>query len=381
MKYLRLAGLALAAAVMAGTAQAAEPIKIGSFVSSTGVMGYMGDQEKKVLETYVDKINKQGGVLGRPLQLVVYDDGTEAEKAASFAKRLIESDQVDAIVGGTGTPQTMAAVPLVERAHVPFISLAGAIVITDPVKPWVFKTPQSDRSAAEKVFIDMKKKGLTKIALLSENIGFGKSGREQSLAVASKYGIQIIADETYGPKDPDVTAQLTKIRGTAGVQALFVFGAGTGPAVVSKNIRQLGLTIPVYQSHGVSSKDFLKLVGSAADGFRLPADGLVVADQLSPSDPQRPVVLELKKTFEGQYKTDVSTFAGHAYDGLMMMVDAMKRAGSTDKEKVRDALEKTTGFVGTDGIFNMTPTDHMGLGLDAFHMIEIKKGNFVLSDD
>ncbi len=383
MRTMRTAGLALAmafAATVAGQAQAADDIKIGSFVSSTGVMGYMGDQEKKVLETYVERINKQGGVLGRPLKLIVYDDGTEAEKAASFTKRLIENDEVDVIIGGTGTPQTMAAVPQVERAQVPFISLAGGIVITDPVKPWVFKTPQSDKMAAEKVFGDMKKKGITKIALLSENIGFGKSGREQSLLAAPKYGIEIIADETYGPKDPDVTAQLTKIRGTAGVQALFVFGAGTGPAVVSKNIRQLGLTEPVYQSHGVASKDFLRLVGTAADGFRLPVDGLVVADQLSSSDPQKPVVVDLKNTFEGQYKTDVSTFAGHAYDALMMTVDAIKRAGGTDKAKVREQLEKTKGFIGTDGVYNMSPTDHMGLGLDAFHMVVIKNGDWVLSD-
>lgn len=383
MRMLRAAGLALAvafSAATAGTAYAAEDIKIGSFVSSTGVMGFMGDAEKKVLETYVESINARGGVLGRQVKLFIYDDGSEADKAASLAKRLIESDNVDIIIGGTGTPTSMAAIPQAERAEIPFISLGGGINIIEPAKKWVFKTPHTDRMCAEKVFLDMKKRGITKVALLSENVGFGKSGHEQSIAMAPKYGVDIVVDETYSPKDADVTAQLTKIRSNSAVQALFIFGTGSGPAVVSKNIRQLGFSIPVYQSHGVASKDFLKLVGNAADGMRLPADGLVVADQLSNSDPQKPVVMNLKKIYEDLYKNDVSAFAGHAYDGLMIGIEAIKRAGGTDKAKVRDEIEKTKGFIGTAGVVNMSPTDHLGLGLDAFHMVDIKNGDWVLSD-
>ncbi len=383
MKMMRAAGMALAvafAAAMANPVRAADDIKIGSFVSSTGVMGFMGDAEKKVLETYVASINAKGGVLGRKIDLVIYDDGSQADKAASLAKRLIESDNVDIIIGGTGTPTSMAVIPEVQRAEIPFISLGGGVSITDPVKKWVFKTPHTDRMCAEKVFLDMKKRGISKIAMLSENLGFGKSGHEQSLEAAPKYGIQVIADETYSPKDADVTAQLTKIRATPGVQALFVFGTGSGPAVVSKNIRQLGFTIPIYQSHGVASKDFLKLVGNAADGMRLPADGLVVAVQLPDSDPQKPVVMGLTKVYEDTYHADVSTFGGHAYDGLMIAIDAIKRAGGTDKAKVRDEIEKTKGYVGTAGVVNMSPTDHLGLTLDAFHMLDIKNGDWVLND-
>jgi len=371
------AGIAMAAGL--GTAaMAAEPIKIGSVLSATGPAAFLGDPEAKTLQLYVEKINKEGGVLGRPLQLVHYDDGSDATKANAFGKRLIEDDKVDIIVGGTTTGSTMSMVPLVEKAEVPFISLAGAVVIVEPVKKWVFKTPHTDRMAAEKVFEDMKKRGLTKVALLSETSGFGASGKKESEAIAAKMGITLLANETYGAKDTDMTPQLTKIKNTPGVQAVFVFGLGQGPSVVNKNFRQLGMTLPLYHAHGVASEEFIKLSGPAAEGVRLPAAALLVANKLAANDPQKPVVMDYRKTYGDRYKEDVSTFGGHAYDGLMIAVDAIKRAGSTDKAKVRDAIEATKGYVGTGGKVNMSPTDHMGLDLSAFRMLEVKNGDWTL---
>lgn len=367
-----------AIALSAFNVQAAEPIKIGSVLSVTGPAAFLGDPELKTLQLYVDNINKSGGVIGRPLQLIHYDDGSDANKANGFAKRLIDDDKVDAIVGGTTTGSTMSMVPLVEKAGVPFISLAGAVVIIEPVKKFVFKTPHTDRMAAEKVFEDMKKRGITKVALLSETSGFGQSGKKETEAVAGKYGIVLVANETYGPKDTDMSPQLTKIKNTQDVQALFVFGLGQGPAIVTKNYKQLGMKVPLYQSHGVASDEFLKLAGPAADGVRLPSPAQLIPEKLPANDPQKPVVTSYEKTYKAAYKTEVSTFGGYAYDGLMLIVDAIKRAGSTDKAKVRDALESTKGFVATSGIFNMSPTDHMGLDLSSFRMLEIKKGDWVI---
>jgi branched-chain amino acid transport system substrate-binding protein len=367
------------AALMAGGALAADPIKIGSVLSVTGPAAFLGDPEIKTLQIYVEDINKQGGVLGRQLQLIHYDDGSDSNKANGFAKRLIEDDKVDIIVGGTTTGSTMAMVPLVEKAGVPFVSLAGAVVIIEPVKKWVFKTPHTDRMAAEKVFEDMKKRNISKVALLSETSGFGQSGRKETLAVAPKYGMTVVADETYGPKDTDMTPQLTKIKGAAGVQAVLVFGLGQGPAIATKNYRQLGIALPLYQSHGVASEEFIKLAGKeAAEGVRLPASALLVAETLPASDPQKKVVVDYKKTFETRAKTDVSTFGGHAYDGLMLAVNGIRKAGSTDKEKVRDAIEQTKAYMGTGGLVNMSATDHMGLDLTAFRMLEIKNGDWVM---
>jgi branched-chain amino acid transport system substrate-binding protein len=373
-----LAAVAATFALFTGPALAQEPIKIGSFLSVTGGAAFLGDPEQKTLELYVEKINAAGGVLGRKLQLVAYDSAGDAEKARTFAKRLIEQDKVDVIVGGSTTGETMAVVPLVEAAQIPFISLAGAVVIIEPVKKWVFKTPHTDRMACEKVFVDLQSRKLSKVALISGAGGFDKSMRAECLKVAAKHGIEVVADETYGAGDTDMTAQLTKIKNTAGVQAVLNPGFGQGPAIVTKNYRQIAIAVPFYQSHGVASKEFIKLAGAAAEGVRLPAAALLVADDLPASDPQRSVVVNYKNEYESRFKSEVSTFGGHAYDGLMIAVDAMKKAGSTDKAKVRDAIEATRGFIGTAGAFNMSASDHMGLDLSAFRMLEVKGGNWTL---
>lgn len=370
-----LAALLLSVAV---PALADEPIKIGSILSVTGPAAFLGDPELKTLQLYIEKINAEGGVLGRKLELVHYDDAGDANKANSFTKRLIETDKVDIIVGGSTTGATMAAAPLVEKAGVPMISLAGAVVITEPVKQWLFKMPQTDRMAAERVFEDMKKRNISKVALLSETSGFGQSGAKETRGVAAKYGITLVADETYGPKDTDMTPQLTKIKAVPGVQAVFVFGLGQGPAIVTKNYKQLGVNLPLYHAHGVASEEFIKLAGPASEGVRLPGGAELGPDELSDKDPQKPVVKAYMKTYSDKYKAQTSTFGGYAYDGLMIATAAIKRAGGTDKAKVRDEVEKTKGYVGITGIYNMTPTDHMGLDTSSFRLYEVKGGTWKL---
>ena len=371
-----IGGIAFAVSIMT-PAIAAEPIKVGSVLSVTGPAAFLGDPELKTLQMYVDDLNKSGGLLGRPLELVHYDDGSDANKANAFAKRLIEDDKVDFIVGGTTTGSTMSMVPLVEKAGVPFMSLAGAVVVVEPVKKWVFKASTTDRIAAERVLTDMKKRGMTKIALLSDTAGFGQSGKAQTESAVGKYGITLVANETYGPKDTDMTPQLTKIRNTPGVEAIFVFGFGQGPAIVTKNIKQLGIDLPVYHAHGVGSDEFIKLAGPAAEGVRALAPALMISDKLPGSDPQKPVVTAYVKAFEERWKDHVSMFGGQAHDNFFIVVDAIKRAGSTDKAKVRDEIEATKKYIGTGGEVTMSPTDHMGLDLWSLRMLEVKNGTWV----
>ncbi|MDF1527503.1 MAG: ABC transporter substrate-binding protein [Sedimenticola sp.] len=363
-------------ALGAGQAVAADPIKIGTFLAVTGPASFLGDPELKTLQMYIENVNAKGGIDGRQIELVHYDTGGKAKEAVNFAKRLIQKDKVDVIVGGSTSGSSISVMPLVDKAGIPFISLAGSVKIIDPVQKWTFKTPHTDRMAAQKIYEDMNKRGISKVALISGSGGFGKSGRNESLAMAASYDIEIVADEQYGAKDTDMTAQLAKIRDTD-AQAILNFGFGSGPAIVTKNVRQLGITLPLYQSHGVASKKFIELAGEAAEGVRLPAAALLVADLLPESDPQRPVLLGYKNLYEGKYG-DVSTFGGHAYDGLMIALEAIDRANSTDKAKVRDEIEKTKGFPGTGGVFNMSASDHLGLGLDAFQMLEIKNGNWTI---
>lgn len=377
---LRRAGVLAAtlATSLLVSAQAAEPIKIGSFLSVTGPASFLGDPELKTLEMYVEKINEEGGVLGRPLELIHYDDVGNASNARNFAGRLIRSDRVDIIVGGSTTGATMAAVPLVEQARIPFISLAGAVTIVDPVKEWVFKVPQSDRMAAERILWDMRRRGFDKIGLISGTGGFGASGRQQTLAVASEYGIEVVADETYGPSDSDMTAQLTNIRNTDGVDAILNFGFGQGPAIVTKNYAALDINLPFYQSHGVASDAFLDLAGDAAEGLRVPASPILIPSSLPDDDPQREVVQSYAQEYRDHWGTRVSTFGGYAYDGLMLAVQAIEAAGTTDKAAVRDELENILGYVGVTGIFNMAPDDHNGLTPESFRILEVKDGDWML---
>lgn len=360
--------------------QAAEPIKIGSFLSVTGPASFLGDPELKTLEMYVEKINANGGVIGRPLKLIHYDDVGNASAARDFASRLIRSDRVHIIVGGSTTGTTMAAVPLAVQARVPFISLAGAVVITSPVNPWVFKTPQSDRVAAERILSDMKKRGISKVGLISGTDGFGSSGRIQTLEAAGEMGVEIVADVTYSASDTDMTAQLTNVRNVDGVQAVLNFGFGQGPAIVTRNYSQLGIDLPFYQSHGVASNSFLQLAGAAAEGLRLPASPLLVADSLPDSDPQKKVVQDYKTEYEAHWKSPASTFGAYAYDGLMLAVKAIEMAGTTDSEAVREALENIQGHVGVTGEFNMSGQDHNGLAADSFRILEVKNSEWKLID-
>jgi len=374
----RLFAILAALLLAAGAAVAQEPIRIGAFLAATGGAAFLGDPEQKTLELYVEKLNAAGGLMGRKLQLISYDSAGDAEKARTFVKRLIEQDKVDVIVGGSTTGETMAVVPLVEAAGVPFISLAGAVVIVEPVKKWVFKTPHTDRMACERIFLDMRARNIERIGLISGAGGFDKSMRGECLKVAPNHKIQIVADEAYGVRDTDMTAQLTKIKNTPGIQAVLNAGFGSEPAVVTKNYRQLAIGVPLYQSHGVASKEFIKLAGDAAEGVRLPAAALLVAETLPEADPQKKVVVGYSREYTTRFKSDISTFGGHAYDGLMLAAEAIRRAGSTNKEAVRSALESIKGYVGTGGVVNMSAQDHMGLDVSAFRMLEVTKGDWVL---
>jgi len=374
-----LAAGALALAGLFSPALAADgPVKIGAVLSLTGGAGTLGDPALKTLQMYVEGLNKSGGLLGRKLELVTYDDGSEPAKANGFAKRLIEDDKVDVFIGGSTTGSTMAMYPLVEKAEMPFVSLGGALVIVEPVKKWMFKVSHNDRQIAEKVLIDMKARGFTSIGLISETSGYGQSGRKETLALAPKHGIEIVADETYGNKDTDVTAQLTKIKANPKVQAIFVFGFGQGSVVVTKNLAQLGIKLPHYEATGSASQEYIQLTGAASEGARLPSPAMLVGAQLKDGDPQKAISLEYVSSYQERYKSEASTFGGYARDAFFLWVDAVKRAGSFDKAKVRDALEQTKGLPGTCGIVNMTATDHLGLDLSAFKVIEVKGGAWTL---
>lgn len=350
--------------------------KIGGVFSVTGPASFLGDPEKKSLEMAVDEINARGGIDGRLLEAVIYDDEGDPTKTVLAANKLISSDGVIAVIGPSLTPTTLAIVPIAEKARIPLVSCAAGIKITEPVKPWVFKTAQNDVLAVRTIFKHMKKKKIAKIGVLTVDNAYGESGREQLLAQAPQFGIQVVQSESFGSKDTDMTAQLTKIR-AAQPDAIICWGTNPGPAVVARNVQQMKITVPLYQSHGVASPKFIELAGDASEGVLLPTGKILVAEQLPAADPQKAVLSGYIQEYEKRFQVPVSGFGGYAYDAMQMLAKALPGTGG-DKAKVRDALEKITGHVGVSGVFTMSPKDHNGLGEDAFVMVEVNKGAWKL---
>lgn len=376
MKKAMTASLAmLASALLAPQALAQDTIKVGAILAVTGPASFLGSPEAKTLEMMVADMNAKGGMGGKKVVLIIKDSGGSAEKAVSFAKQLIEEEKVLAIIGPSTSGETMAIKALAEESKTPLLSCAAAEVIVNPVASYVYKTPQKDSQAVIRIFQQMKKMGISKIGVLSSNTGFGKAGKDQIEKLAAEHGIQIVVSEVYDSKATDLTAEVTKVK-AAGVQAIVNWSIEPAQAIVIKNARQLGLTIPIFQSHGFGNIGYVKAAGVAAEGVIFPAGRLLIADQLPASNPQKKVLVSYKSEYEARYKEDVSTFGGHAYDALLLLAEAVKKGGN-DRAKVRAELEGLKGVVGTAGIFDMSATDHNGLGLDAFEMLTVKDGRFV----
>jgi branched-chain amino acid transport system substrate-binding protein len=364
--------------IFASASLAASAIRIGGLFSVTGPASFLGEPEKKTLEMLVKDINVKGGVNGSMIELVVYDTQGDVTKAVQLATKLIKNDKVVAIIGPSTTGETLAIIPVIEKEHIPLISCAAGIKITDPVKKWVFKTPANDHVAAEKIFNYAARFKQKNIALLTVSDSYGSSGREQLKSLAAKKGIKIVADEVYSPKDTDMTAQLTRIRGFK-PDAIVCWGTNPGPAVVTRNMKQLAIKIPLYQSHGVASKKFIELAGAdASEGILLPAGKLAVYDLLPKNDPQQKVLKEYDLMYKKSYGTEASTFGGYAFDGFRLVINAVKRSGATP-ERIRSGVEQTRRLVGVSGVFNMSPGDHNGLDLSAFEMVRITKGDWTLA--
>lgn len=370
-------GVLLAVFLSGAFAQAAEPIKIGAILSVTGPASFLGAPEAKTLEMLVAETNKKGGVLGHKIELVIKDSGASPEKAFSFAKQLIEEDKVFAIIGPSTSGETMKIKAVAETGQTILLSCAAAEAIVNPVAKWVFKTPQKDSDAVIKIFQQMKKMGISRIGVLSGNTGFGNAGKGQIEKLAPAYGITILANEVYDKAASDLTAEVTKIK-AANVQAIINWSIVPAQSIVIKNARQIGLKVPIFQSHGFGNIKYVQAAGAAAEGVLFPAGRLLVADVLPKSNPQKALLLNYAKDYKSHYKEDPSTFGGHAYDAYTILVKAIEQTKSTDKELVRTAIEHLQGFVGTGGIFFFSPSDHNGLNVDAFEMLTVKNGKFAV---
>ena len=375
--WIGCACVAAAACIAEGQTAPKTPIKIGAIFSITGPASFLGAPEAKTAEMLAKKINAAGGVNGQPIQLVMKDSGGNPEKTVSFAKQLIEEENVLAIIGPSTSGETMQIKPICEEAGMILISCAAAETIVNPVAKFVFKTPQKDSQAVTWIYRTMKAMGITKIGIVSSNDGFGSAGKKQLEDLAKTDGIEILTSEVYDKQATDLTDILTKLKG-AGVQAVVNWSIVPAQSIAAKNMKQLGMDVPLFQSHGFGNHKYVEAAGKAAEGILFPCGRLLVVDQLPDDHPQKALLAAYKKDYEAQYKEDVSTFGGHAYDALTIVVKGIEKAGSTDRQKVRDAIEGLQGIAGTAGIFNFSAADHTGLDLNAFEMLTVKDGKFTL---
>lgn len=382
LSFLLITGFTV---LLFGASAMAETYKIGAVFAVTGRASFLGDPEKKTAEMMVEKINKSGGINGNKIELIVMDSEGDATKARLAVQKLMSRDKVLAVIGPSTSGNSLAVLPLAEKYKTPIVSCGASYKIvtkdrkTGEQHHWIFKTPQTDTMAVEAIYAHLKEKGKSKIAILSVTSGFGASGREELLRLAPEYGIKILADEKYGPKDTDMTAQLTKIKGLK-VQAIVNWSIGPTQVIVVRNWRDLKMTkLPFYQSHGFGSKKNLDLAAGAAEGVLLPLSSVSVARLLPADHPQKKVTMAYVEEYEAKYKEPISSFGGHAWDALSLVVNAIKKAGS-DRAKIRDELEKTTGFVGQHGIFNFSPKDHNGLSKNAFNMLVVKNNDWAFAD-
>jgi len=353
------------------------PVKVGAIFAVTGGASNLGSPEAKTAEMFVEKLNQAGGVNGHKIQLIVKDSASTPTNAISLAKQLIEEEKVLAIIGPSTSGETMAIKDICQEGQTILMSCAAAETIVNPMASFVFKTPQKDSDAARRIFQVMKDKGITKVGVITSNDGFGVAGGKQLAALAPEYGITIAISEAYAKEATDLTDVLTKLKGQE-VQAVINWSIVPAQSLVAKNMKQIQLDVPLFQSHGFGNIKYVQAGGEAANGTIFPCGRLLVADILPADHPQKALLAQYKKDYETQYKEDVSTFGGHAYDALLILTEAIKKAGAPDGKAVRDTIENLKGVVGTAGVFNFSALDHNGLGLDAFEMLTVKDGKFVV---
>ena len=368
------AGLVLAASTWSTAAAA---IKVGAIFAVTGPASFLGGPEARSAEMAVARINREGGINGEQVELIVKDSAGSPEKAVSFAKQLIEEERVVAIIGPSTSGESMAVKKIAEDGRTVLISCAAAEVIVDPVARYVFKTPQKDSFAARKIFAEMQRQSITTIAVASGNDGFGKAGKEQLEKLAPEFSIRLALSETYDSKATDLSALVAKMKANPAIQAVVNWSVAPAQAIIAKNMRQANWRVPLFQSHGFGNIRYAEAAGAAAEGIIFPCGLLLVAESLPDEHPQKALLMQYKTEYETLHKEQASAFGGYAYDALNMVAAAVRSAG-TDRARVRDAVEGLKNFSGVGGVFSFSPEDHNGLDIDSFAMMTVKDGRFIL---
>lgn len=376
MKLLISAAFVLAS--VSGTAPAQE-IKIGGLLETSGFIASLGGPGAEGAALAVEQVNAAGGINGRKVQFINVNSESDNTKTVTGAKRLIEQDKVTAIIGPMSSGSAFAVTDTIERAKVPMIANGATrgIVLPPEQKRYSFLAPLTDVVVQSVMLKDMQARGLKRIAVLNSDVAFGTAGRDSLEKAVAAAGITIVAKETFGNADTDMTPQLTKIRATD-AEATVLWATGAGLAIATKNHRALGIKSPLYVAHSANDFNYLRLAGDAANGILLPSSKLYVTASLPSTDAQKAVVERFVADYEKKFGKPPATFAGNGFDAAMIIMQAIGRAG-TDPEKVREAIEGTRDYVGVTAVYSYGPTDHFGTKADSVVMLTVRDGKFALA--
>ncbi|WP_408585413.1 ABC transporter substrate-binding protein [Paraburkholderia bannensis] len=377
------AGLAAALMSMAGVAAA--QVKIGVTLSATGPAASLGIPEKNTIALLPKEIG------GKSVQYIVLDDASDTSKAVQNTHKLIDEDHVDAIIGSSVTPNSLAMLDVVAQGKTPMISLAASAAIVQPVddkRKWAFKPPQNDSLMADAIAGYMEKHGVKTVGFIGFTDAYGDSWLREFTAAAAKHNLKIIASERYNRTDSSVTGQALKLM-SANPDAVLIAGSGTPSALPATTLKDRGYKGKIYQTHGVANNDFLRVCGKDCEGELLPAGPILVADQLPDSNPVKKSALAYKAAYEKAYGAGtVATFGGHAWDAGQMLQRAIPAALKTAQPgteafrvALRDALENIKDLPVSHGIMNTSPTDHNGLDDRARVIVEVVNGKWKLQGD
>ncbi|SAL15272.1 extracellular ligand-binding receptor [Caballeronia cordobensis] len=358
-------------------------VKIGVTVSATGPAASLGIPEKNTVALLPKEI------AGQKVEYIVLDDATDSTQAVKNARKLTSEDHVDALVGSTVVPNSLAMIDIAAETHTPMLSMAAAASIVEPMdskRAWVFKTPQNDILMATAIAQHMSNHGVKTVAFIGFSDAYGESWFKEFSKAADLAKLKVVANERFARNDASVTGQVLKMM-SQNADAVLIAGAGTPAALPQKTLKERGYKGKIYQTHGVANNDFLRVCGKDCEGTFLPAGPLLVAEQLPDSNPVKQAALTYKKAYEGAYGAgSVSTFGGHAWDAGLILQRAIPLALKKGqpgtpafREALRAAIEETKNLPASHGIFNMSAGDHAGLDQRARVMVEIVGGKWKLS--
>ena len=372
----------LLAAVAAGTALMAQAdINVGVTISATGPAASLGIPEKNTFTLLPTTI------AGQKVNYIILDDASDTTAAVSNTRKLITEHKVDVVVGSTVTPNSLAMIDAVSEASTPMISVAASARIVEPVdakRKWVFKTPQNDIMMALAIVQHMVDNGVKTAGYIGFADAYGEGWYQEFAKIAAIKGLQIVANERYNRTDTSVTGQVLKLM-AAKPDAILVGGSGTPAVLPQKTLKERGYAGKYYQTHGVANNDFLRVGGKDVEGTFLPAGPVLVAAQLPANHPVKKSASDYVAKYEAAFgKGSASTFGGHAWDvGLLLqnaIPVALKKGAQPGtpafRAALRDALEGVKEVAGAHGVFNMSPTDHLGLDQRARVMVKIENGTW-----